>query len=71
MLNNEELARAYNLLDMLVQPEGDESLEGLIAHICELQQELERLRSIVATLCQRHGESETDYLKEGKHDTGE
>jgi phosphoribosyl-ATP pyrophosphohydrolase len=88
MMTDEQLARAYNQLDMLVQPEGDEALEALMAYIRELQQELteayadlnhyhrhvyqgeplaelERLRSIVTTLCQRHGESETDYLKEG------
>jgi hypothetical protein len=40
MLTEEELARAHNQLDMLVQPEGDAALESLMAHIRELQQEL-------------------------------
>jgi hypothetical protein len=40
MLTEEELASAYNRLDLLVQPEGDAALESLMAHIRELQQEL-------------------------------
>jgi uncharacterized coiled-coil DUF342 family protein len=37
MLTEEELASAYNQLDMLVQPEGDAALESLMAHIRELK----------------------------------
>jgi DNA repair ATPase RecN len=93
MMTDEQLAAAYNQLDLLVQPEGDAALESLMSHIRELQQELteayadlnhyhrhvyqgetlaelERLRAIVATLCQRYGETTANYLKEDNRDTG-
>jgi phosphate uptake regulator len=40
MMTEQQLAAAYNQLDMLVQPEGDDALEALMSHIRELQQEL-------------------------------
>jgi septal ring factor EnvC (AmiA/AmiB activator) len=39
-MTEEQLAAAYNQLDLLVQPEGDAALEALMAYIRELQQEL-------------------------------
>jgi hypothetical protein len=36
MMTDEQLAAAYNQLDLLVQPEGDVALEALLAHIREL-----------------------------------
>jgi hypothetical protein len=46
-MTDEQLAAAYNQLDLLVQPEGDAALEALLAHIRELQQENTRLQSLV------------------------
>jgi hypothetical protein len=37
MMTDEQLAAAYNQLDLLVQPEGDAALETLMAHIRELK----------------------------------
>jgi hypothetical protein len=37
-LTDEELAQAYNQLDLLVQPEGDEALEALMGHIRDMKQ---------------------------------
>jgi hypothetical protein len=47
MMTDEQLAAAYNQLDLLVQPEGDEAPEALMVHIRELQQENTRLQSLV------------------------
>jgi hypothetical protein len=40
MMTEEELAQAHTQLDMLVQPEGNEALEAMMAYIRELQQRI-------------------------------
>jgi hypothetical protein len=46
-MTNEELAAAYNQLDLLVQPEGDEALEVLMTHIRELQHRQEYMLDLL------------------------
>jgi hypothetical protein len=59
-MTDEQLAAAYNLLDMLVQPEGDEALESLMDHICELQAELNRYDTHAISVDLLHRASTTD-----------
>jgi hypothetical protein len=60
MLTEEELARFYNQLDLLVQPEGDAALESLMAHIRELQAELNRYDTHAISVALLHRAATTD-----------
>jgi hypothetical protein len=59
-MTEEELAAAYNQLDLLVQPEGDAALEALMAYIRELQIEQNRYDTHVISVALLHRAAATE-----------